>query len=63
MALLGRATRIQLVNHRDCCDPGNTAGCKEWVCPETGLIAYFLRSKEVIPQEREITFLYQEPTF
>jgi hypothetical protein len=56
-----RPGRLQLVNH--CCEPGNTAVCEEWSCDVTGLIAYFLCSKQDILPKQEVTFAYQTPTF
>ena len=56
-----RPGRLQMVNH--CCEPGNTAVCEEWSCDVTGLIAYFLRSKQDISPNQEVTFPYQTPTF
>lgn len=53
--------RLQLVNH--CCEPGNNAVSEEYHCPETGLIAFFLRSKTDILPDVEIKFPYQEPAF
>ena len=40
-----RPGRMQLVNHA--CSPYHNAVCEEWICPTTGLQAYFLRSREV----------------
>ena len=47
-----RPGRLQLFNH--CCEPGNNAVCEEWECSETGLIAYFLRSIDVIATGSEV---------
>ncbi len=43
-----RPGRLQLFNHS--CTPHNNAVCEEKHCPDTGLIAFFLRSKDAIPQ-------------
>ena len=56
-----RPGRLQLFNH--CCEPDNNAVSEEFECPDTGLIAFFLRSKVDIPPDVEIRFPYQEPTF
>ena len=53
--------RLQLVNHS--CEPRNNAVSEEWNCSNTGLIAFFLRSKKDISPDVEVTFPYQEPTF
>ncbi len=55
-----RPGRFQLFNH--CCEPGNNAVSEEWECRETGLIAYFLRSSDVIAPGEEVRFPYQQPT-
>ena len=56
-----RLGRLQLFNH--CCEPGNNAVCEELHCPDTGLIAFFLRSKDDIPPDAQVRFPYQEVTF
>ena len=58
-----RPGRMQLVNHA--CAPYHNAECEEWICPTTGLQAYFLRSSRALPgirQGTEIRFPYQEVT-
>ena len=55
-----RPGRFQLFNH--CCEPRNNAVCEEWECRETRLIAYFLRSSDVIAPGAEVRFPYQQPT-
>jgi hypothetical protein len=47
-----RPGRFQLFNH--CCEPRNNAVCEEWECRETGLIAYCLRSSDVIALGAEV---------
>jgi hypothetical protein len=56
-----RPGRLQLFNHS--CTPHNNAVCEEKHCPDTSLIAFFLRSKAAIPPNVEIRFPYHEPTF
>jgi hypothetical protein len=55
-----RPGRLQLFNHS--CAPHNNAVIEEKHCPDSGLIAFFLRSKDAIPPHVEIRFPYQEPT-